>query len=277
MAKISIFAKPATLAKPDKHLLRGSSIIRGEQIATRLGAKLNPEKGYEDDICIYVKPYSRSLLSGEMKLEKNSYIDIIDGDDLIAGAVQHPNLGVIVCSQVDYKKLAGFLKNKVVLIPQHHCNFEEVQRDRKEVTTIGVIGAPGLLIRLPENLKKRLSDNNFELITNNTFRTRQHVVDFYKSIDIQLVWRPWARRLSNPLKIINAASFGIPTIAYNEEAFLEVEGCFIPIHSVDEIITQANLLRNSPEVYDSYRKQCLDKSREYHIDKIVSIYSGLEG
>ena len=45
----------------------GSGIIRGEQVAHKLGAKLNPTSGYEDDVCIYVKgippiPFLKKLI-----------------------------------------------------------------------------------------------------------------------------------------------------------------------------------------------------------------------
>lgn len=62
---ISFFYKPAFLninpnqafserTKPIRggHLMRVSSIIRGEQIADYLGAKKNPESGYENDTTI---------------------------------------------------------------------------------------------------------------------------------------------------------------------------------------------------------------------------------
>jgi len=52
---ISIFAKPPFMMR---HLQRVSSIVRGEQIAAYMGnARLNPESGYENDTCIYVKPH----------------------------------------------------------------------------------------------------------------------------------------------------------------------------------------------------------------------------
>ena len=67
---ISFFAKPPFLnvspnvpyvfdGKPIKrgHLLRVSSLIRGNQMAEYLGGKLNPTEGYENDVCIYVKPH----------------------------------------------------------------------------------------------------------------------------------------------------------------------------------------------------------------------------
>jgi hypothetical protein len=275
MANISIFARNASIAKHDKHLLRGSSVIRAEQIAPRIGAKLNPESGYENDVCIYVKPWTPNLYSGKIKLAKNSYIDVIDSDNEVLFLGKNPKIGGIVCSQVDYNRVVKFLRNKIVLIPQHHCNFERVKRTRDKVEVAGVIGAPGLFYKLPEGLEQKLDKIGLKLLNYSKFRNRQDVVDFYKKIDIQIIWRPWSVKLSNPLKLINASSFGIPTVAYEEETFSEVGGCHLPVKTVDELIDQALLLKNSPEVYAKYRDLCLDKAEKYHIDRIVSIYKKL--
>ena len=138
---ISIFAKPAFLnvnpaepfklrTKPVKagHLLRVSSIIRGDQIAKHLGAKLNPTSGYENDTCIYVKPMMRK--GDDFKFEgKRAYLDIIDGANLAQVVQRHPKVGVITCSQADFETMSKELpNNRIVLIPQHHCNFERIKR-----------------------------------------------------------------------------------------------------------------------------------------------------
>lgn len=62
---ISIFAKPAYLnIKPSRpfkyegkppcrgHLQQISSMTREEQVAEAIGAKFNPQSGYQDDVCI---------------------------------------------------------------------------------------------------------------------------------------------------------------------------------------------------------------------------------
>jgi hypothetical protein len=275
MANISIFAKPASRSRIDDHLLRGSSLVRGEQVASRLGAKLNPVSGYENDICIYVKPSAPSLHTGKVKLARYSYIDVIDSDNVLYFVRQNPNVGVIICSQVDYDRLSQELYNKVVFIPQHHCNFERIKRDKEEVVTVGVIGAPGLIARFPKDLEKRLAKVGMKLLKYSAFRSRQDVVDFYRKIDIQLVWRPWPMNLSNPLKIINAASFGIPTIAFEESVFSEVDDCYIPVKTLDELIDQTLQLKIAPSLYTMYKDRCLDKAEEYHIDRIVNIYKKL--
>ena len=116
---ISIFAKPTFIninpneafkdrTKPIPngrgHLMRVSSMIRGDQIADHIGAKFNPEKGYKKDICIYVKPQVRKGDDFVFEGRKN-YIDIVDGHNLGELAKMHPEVGVITCSEADTKTM----------------------------------------------------------------------------------------------------------------------------------------------------------------------------
>ncbi len=271
---ISIFAKHRSFAREDRHLRRGSSVIRGEQVVDYLGAKLNPEDGYESDICIYVKPQIRNLYSGSIKFTEHSYIDIIDAEDIVHFASKNPDISIIVCSKADYDNLSK-LKNRVVYIPQHHCNFERIKRDRNRVTVVGMIGAPRIFNDLPKDFKERLNAKGLEFLDYSMFRQRQDVVDFYKKIDIQVVWRPKKRRLSNPLKIVNAASFGIPTVALQEDGFQEMDGYYIPVENMDELIVQLEVLKSSPELYTDYAEKCFNKAEEYHISNIAKLYRKL--
>ena len=126
---ISIFAKKAFLninpsqdfdkrTKPIRggHLQRVSSMIRADQVAEYLGAKLNPRRGYKNDVCIYVKPHVKS--GGDFKFEgKRSYLDIIDGWALLPILGKHLEVSIIACSKQDYLNLSNIMPNKVVLIP----------------------------------------------------------------------------------------------------------------------------------------------------------------
>jgi glycosyltransferase involved in cell wall biosynthesis len=128
----------------------------------------------------------------------------------------------------------------------------------------------------PEDFEKKLAQNGLELLKYSSFHSRQDVVDFYRKIDIQAVWRPWPKALSNPLKIVNAASFGIPTLAYPEVAFAEVGECYIPVETLDEFIKQVKRLKSSPSLYARYRDRCLAKAEAYHIERVAEIYKHLE-
>lgn len=275
MRDLSIFAKRRFFALEDGHLMRGSSVIRGEQVAEYTGARLNPESGYEKDVCIYVKPPINSLLAGHIKFSKHAYIDVIDGERLVGYASKNPQISVIACSQADYEYLSSSLNNSVVFIPQHHCNFDRAKRIRDRVTTVGIIGFPKSLTWLPENFEKKLNQIGLDLIAYSGFRQRRDVVDFYKKIDVQVIWRPWRQALQNPLKMVNAAAFGIPTIALEEDAFKELAGHYFPVKTLDEFLTRAQALKSSPDLYNAYAEKCFSKAEEYHISNVAQLYKKL--
>jgi len=286
---ISIFAKPAFLninphepfserkkpvPKNSGYLMRVSSIIRGEQIAKQIGAKLNPKKGYENDVCIYVKPHVKEGM--DFKFEGKPYLDIVDGHDLGQLAKKHPKLKVIVCSRADEKTMKKAINNEIIFIPQHHCNFERIKRTRKKVTTMGVIGTRDAFPLLPKQLKPELKKRGIKLLEFSRFFYRKDIIDFYKKIDIQFVWRPYRKTLSNPLKLVNAASFGIPTIALDEPAFLELNYHYIPVNNFETFLNRLDVLLNNPSVYEILSERCLEKAEEYHIEKVGEMYKALK-
>lgn len=285
---ISIFAKRAFLnTSPNTefeskeksyhgrgHLQRVSSMIRGDQIAERLGARLNPQARYKNDVCVYVKPHLKKGMDFNFE-GKRSYLDIIDGHKLGELLLKHPEVGVIVCSQADYETMKKSLPNKVVLIPQHHCNFEGFKRNRKGIKRMGVIGEENAFEHLPKNLEVDLQKRGIELVKLSKFFSRRDIIDFYMNIDLQIVWRPYKKRLSNPLKIVNAASFGVPTIALDEPAFREVDGCFLPVGNFKEFLVALDSLMVSSTLYDELSRNCLIKAKEYHIDNIINLYKKL--
>ena len=256
------------------HVMRVSSLIRGDQIAEYLGASINPQSIHENDINIYVKPMVRK--GDDFTFEGKAYLDIIDGANLAQVAHKHPELGVIVCSQADYKIMSKELpNNKIMLIPQHHCNFERNQRQSLSIKTVGVIGTKGAFPYLPQGLKEALAERGIELLEFSKFFSRGDIIDFYMNIDVQIVWRPYKKILSNPLKLVNAASFGIPTIALDEKAFWELKGSYIPVGTLEAILGALDSLRNDPKLYNSYSMECIEQSERYHISKIAKLYEQL--
>ena len=122
---ICVFAKPYFLGADDApggpylYLYRGTSLIRGEQMAKELGGKYNPTSGYENDTRIYLKPRTLD------KIKDGDYVDISDaGEDLVEQLKACPNIKAITSSQVSYEFVKERLTNKIFLIPEHHCNFE---------------------------------------------------------------------------------------------------------------------------------------------------------
>ena len=274
---ISFFAKRPTHAPPDGHLQRVSTIVRAYQIAEYIGAKVNPTEGYENDVCIYVKP---PIKPGDDFIFKGKpYLDICDAYYLFDVAKKHPNIPVISTSDWNYETLKRILPNKIINIPEQHCNFERIRKSKKGITAVGCIGTYGAFPYLPKGLRESLAKRNIELIEFSKFFTREDVVDFYMKIDIQIVWRPYAdyRKdiLMNPRKIVNASAFGVPTIAYDEPAFKEMEGCYLAVGNLDEFLAKLDGLITSPSLYAKYSKRCLKKSEDYHIENIAKLYLDL--
>src|SRR3989344_9228812 len=270
---ISIFAKPAFEAKG--HLMRVSSIIRGEQLAAYMpNARLNPPSGYENDICIYVKPMIRR--GQDYKFEKHSYIDIHDGFELRHTLRKYPEVGCISISDHSTEVLVQYIKNKIVTIPNHHLNFERAKRAdvRNVVTRVGVTGSPAAFQFIPEVIRNGLAERGMQLLEWSHFYPRTSVAKFHQNIDIHLEWRPWKKQLSSPLKITNAASFGVPTIAlmFDEPSFKEVEGCYIGVNTPEECLAKIDELRSNPTLYNDIAKVCLKKAEKYHIDNISKLY-----
>ena len=197
---------------------KASGIIRGEQISSYVGAKKNPENNFIDDVCVFVKkqPFEN--------FPKLSYLDIIDGSGLVDWAKKHPTIGIIAISEIAKNYLSEKLNRKdIKLIPEHHCNYERTQRASDTVKNVGYIGYKRSLRGFTNDIMYTFAKYGFNFKSVTNFNTRLDVVNFYKSIDIQISFRDktctntWhERNLKNPLKLANAGSFGIPTVCYPE-------------------------------------------------------------
>jgi hypothetical protein len=276
--KISFFVKPYwffNLFFEDKtHMsIPGSSAIRGEQMAQYLGAKYNPsEDDCKNDIRIYVKPTELE------SIKRDSYIDVVDGEFLVEELKNRPDLKVIACSKVSYEYLTHKLKNKLFLIPQHHCNFERFKRQRREVNTVGAIGIPIGFDKpdIESQIIKKLTDNRLVYKNECTYQSREDIVNFYKDIDIQIVWIDGNKPLKNPLRIVNAASFGIPTVAHRQIGYKEFEGNYIGVETIDDLIDEVKKLRDDKDYYNYWSAKIIKPAEEYHINKIAKLYKQLK-
>jgi hypothetical protein len=262
----------------------GSGACLGRQIAQRLGGKMNPQSGYENDICIFVKKVRDECLP----IPKHSYIQIGDGPRAYEWVKNHPEIGVICDGVTLYNFLTKNLKrDDIVLIPHHHCNFERFIRTRKEVKTVGIIGAKIAFQHPIDDIRKRLKDIGLDLIYEENYwgyykESREKVVEFFKNIDIQIAWRPnaWSPKyipFRRPLKLANAGSFGIPTVAYPEQDYVdEWNGCFISANNIDYLVGSCKELKNNKSYYEHFSQKALYKSYDYHIDEIVKLYRELK-
>lgn len=266
------------IAKPPfeiRHLQRVSSIIRGEQISAYMGnARLNPPDGDPNDVYVYVKPHIKK--GSDYTFEKHSWVDIQDGWDLVETIKKYPEVGVISYGDLAFKTLSEHLKNRIVNIPHHHVNFERNIRNRDKIKKVGVTGSGRAWEHIPQELKDGLKKRGIELAYHSSFYPRMSVARFYGSLDVHMHWRPFVKRkLSAPFKIINAASFGIPTIALDEPSFSEVSGTYIPVKTTDEWLKAFDLLQIDNKLYSNMSEFCIHKAEKYHISKIAELYRKL--
>lgn len=245
----------------------GSGQIRGSQMADYFKARINPTEdwSYDFDIHIWVKQQPPDPLPA------NSYLDILDASERVNWLTKHPECGIIASSTTGYEYLKTKLgRDDIHLIPQHHCNFERIQRNSDGIKVVGVVGGPGAIQCDFEELKYLLAKNDIEFRWLRKFENPKAIVEFYSGLDAQVVWRKQNRPLKNPLKIINAMSMGIPTIGYPEIAYKEVEGYYWPVTNFEELEETISRLRGG---FDAQR--LIDKAEEYHIDNIAPLYKGL--
>lgn len=244
-------------------------------MALYLGAKYNPMSGYENDVCIYLKP--RSLKN----INDNAYVDVSDsGDYLIRELKNRPKLKAITSSLVSYELLKKILKNKVFFIPEHHCNFERAKRVRNGITAAGIITTPSPAnFLLAREMRNKLKKIGVKFITCFYFKNRQDVVDFYKKIDLQLIgcfgyfndYNPFR----HPTKMINAASYGIPTIANWMLGYKEFEDNYVPVRNMDSLISEVEKMKNK-DYYDKFASKIISASEPYHISNIAEKYKQLK-
>ena len=253
-----------------------SGYIRGEQIAPYIPAKLSPQEGFEDDVCIFVK-WSPAIPKWWKR-----YIDVIDRHQCLDFLKRHPDCGAIAISKTAVEYIRGELggKNEIAYIPQQHCNIERLKRDKsREVKVVGFCGEYHTFQPFEEEVRRRLKDVGMELNFYHTYKTRQDVMNFYLSIDVQIVWRAepgYIKMLKNPLKLSNAGSFGIPTVAYPEDNFVaEYGSSFLQVRSIPEMVTAVEALRRDSKLYSQYSLAVERKAEEYYITNIAKLYSDL--
>lgn len=270
---ISFFALPAYIGKSySKHgpdsVRRLSSRIRGEEIATYLGAKLNPTEGFENDVCIYVKPKSLD------EVPDGQWVDLLDGTYLVHSLKQRPKVKVITASQCSYDYHKQYYPNEVVLIPQQHLNDGRVRRTRKEIKVAGYIGVPSPdKYKRFDEIKERLKDIGIDFVTSFLFKYKQDALDFYDQIDIFVFgdwdWRDHIHRI--PTKIVNAASFGIPSVAFPCIGNKELDGFYIKANNMDETVSGVQSLTNV-DFYQEMVSKIVPMAERYHVENVSKLY-----
>lgn len=273
---ISFFARPYFIAEelaqdgPCFYLRRGSSLIRGEQIAEFIGGKYNPTEGYENDICIYIKPKTLD------KIKDGDYVDVSDGEfNIMEQLVSRPNIKIIATTDATYDFMKKRLKNPMTLIHEQHCNFERAKISRSDITTAGFLGTPGSFTYSVADMTERLGKIGIKFIASFNWKNRQDVVDFYKKIDIQIIGYTGGNDpFRHPNKLINAMAFGVPSVSNPQVGFQEIEGNYIIAPTVDMIVEQVKKLKNK-DYYEAWSRKVLEFAEGYHIENIAKLYKQL--
>lgn len=262
-----------------------SSEIRGRQIAERMERKFI---GFNEAHTVNTNdPIVAIKLAFESPERfQRIFVDVVDGFGVIPHYYNHSNVRFIAISELakDFLKLRGC--ENVVVIPEHHCNFERFTRDASnEIKTIGFIGYPNRFGLPPEAVAERMIAEGFRYLHKTDFKDRKEVCEFYKEIDIQITFgdprttssMQMPPELKNPLKLENAGSFKIPTVGYPEPNYeLEFANAYLPAYSLDEIIDLCKMLRGNEKIYNLYAERAYRKAKEYHIDKVIELYRRLE-
>jgi len=257
-----------------------SGEIRGKQVAERGGWLLDPEGMRRGDIAVFIKQYPNQALLDEMrKLNIPIFVDTVDCYGIIPMLNEFPDITVIAMSRVAREYLESKIDNKIVRIDEHHCNWDNELVNRTELKRIGYVGY-GCSFQLPIDVVKdtlKKFDIEFTMLTE--FKTRQDIVDYYKTIDLQLCFRlpgtihNLVPQLRNPLKLANAGSFGIPTIAYPEPSYVdEWDGSFFPIGGLQGLIHWVDEIKRDWEVYAFMRYLAVNRAKQYYIDNVIANY-----
>lgn len=257
----------------EKYMHRLSARVRGEEIVEYIGGKFNAKDREKNDICIFVKP--RNLTN----IQDGDYVDVLDEIKLVPLLKMRPKIKVIAMSNVHFEHLKKELKNKIILIPHHHINFEREKRTRNKSLVGGMIGSPSKIIYVVvDKIREALAGVGIEFTICFNSRTRQEMVSYYKSIDFLVNWYLDIYKRDSfyrhPTKILNAASFGIPTLAQPISGYREVEGFYIPIETVDDIVREAGKLK-SLKYYTQWSRKVVKEAEKYHISNIAKLYQNL--
>ncbi len=257
-----------------------SEYTRGYQLADVLGCEVDEPLKTVNETVIAVKTYFP-----DSEHLTNLYFDLIDDPNTINIANRYPNACIIAITDIMKNYLEDRISNKIVTIPEHTCNFENRIRIRDEVKVVGYVGSTQCLNIKPSVLRNILGDNGFEfkmLVCETADNaTRKEVADFYMGIDIQIAFRlpglavrPPVYR--NPLKIFNAGSFKIPTVAYPELSYSMCAGTyFLEAIDLDSIVNKCRMLRDDSVLYNFYSDRVYEWSKQFDIVKIAKMYAQL--
>lgn len=258
-----------------------SGILRGEQIAERLNVACNPTEVSKKDTIIMVKTWHPEIAN----FSSNVYFDLIDYDEPLGVLSRYPNIKIIAMSNTSAEYIKARVENKVVMIPHHHCNYKNITRPEREVKVVGYCGTKWGLNLDQAELKAKLENIGLDFRFIDCERlnvSREEICNFYSELDIQLAYRkPFLSKVTQPelkcpLKLVNAGSFRIPTVAFPEISWRVGFDTFMHVKSMGEMVDSCRILKEDKSTYDHFAKKAYEFSQDYHIDKIVKLYLAME-
>ena len=264
-----------------------SSRIRGEQVVEKLvergvDAVYNSDDyASKGDKLVFVK-CSPHVDSYEIVKACESFIDAVDSHGTIIGIKKYEhlkNVSIIAIGDLSQTWISEQLPDHTVIkIPEHHCNFENVIRPKdKKIKKVGFCGYM-YNFHLPlDQIQNMLHAADLEVVvlSDMVHATRKDICNFYEQIDIQICYRRdigvCVPQLKNPLKVINAASFGVPTVSYLEPAYKECQDILTVSYDIYDMVSGIVQLTDI-DYYNEMSEKCIEFAKDYHIDKIVSKY-----
>lgn len=253
---------------------RVSSRARGSEIADYLGAEYIEDFAPTHERRIFLKP--RSL----KRVRDGDYIDVMDNHRYIEPLKKRPGIKLISMSQAHHDFLTSELDNEVHLIYHHHINFENATRVKNETLVGGMIGkGVNHTYKIFEEIKNRLSKVGIGFDAGGLeYKTRQDMLDFFNRIDFLVIRYPKGRFTNSPYihpgKIVNSASFGIPTISQYLKGYQEFDGDYLIAETYNEIVEQAVRLQNDA-YYKEMSEGLIDRAKDFHISKTTEEYKKL--
>jgi hypothetical protein len=234
-------------------------------------------------VCIFIKCAPSDKVFEHVK---RTYVDVVDSYGVIPWLRNHPTVTAIAISQIGVDYLKNQLgRDNVVFVPEHHCNFENVTVNVHKPTVVGFCGYNDnfhLDFGMVEEALKPLGLQFIWLTDFEGSGGREKVCRFYRAIDIHLTFRRdggnrnLVPAIKNPLKLANAGSFGVPTVGFPEVSYVdEWDGCFMPAHSLDELLMWCDRLVREPKLYQEMSGTAIRRAADYHIDVIVEKYKEL--
>jgi hypothetical protein len=246
--------------------------VRGEEIAQYMKAIFNSKKSTEKvrgDVNIHVKPKNFSeVMDGD-------WVDITDGEWVPALLKERPKVNAIAGSLYTYEIFKEKLPNKMVWISQQHLNWDREKRERLPFYLIaGYIGGPSQYTKdLYKEVGERLKEIGINFVTCFDFKDRRDAIKFYKLIDVLIVADPKDDHIyKTPTKLINAASFGVPSIAIPLKGYREWDGNYIKLNNLNELYKATEEVKKD---YDFWSDKVIKASEYFHISNVSKRYEEL--